>query len=524
MFTGKNGLLVGLGALVFLALHFTFHFLFQTQGVLLTDSWVRVSGDEEVAVDLPEQFLVPNPTIVVYRTAFERDATLLDGELPDVLVLPSISGYGMRVLLNGQMLYQLGDEQEKTANIWSHFHVVHFLPSSLQPQNEIEIQLFALFDAGITGTPYLDRWKNVRDKVVLANVVEDHFFLMAVGMAIIFGLVLLFTAVGVPENRKANVLFGTGMVLVAYYLLDYQFRLYSGSEAAFLLFRKSLFSAMFFSVFLLVSGNEIFATGKMKISRFFSVGLVVVQFFVWTAPSFYVLKLRYNFLLLFLLACIGLFFYLVVSRRQVAFLVSSAFMFLCLVHDLSIVWLDQLQVFYVSYAIVSFVVSIGFVMVYYLRSTHKKLQLAHRKSLMDPLTGAFNRAVLPDICFEKGDSFVLVDLDHFKEMNDRYGHKFGDQVLQDFVRFCRQQMRESDFLVRMGGDEFLLLLKACPKSVSLQRMETVSAVFSKHHSNPFASFSYGICDAGGDFQDCFERADQLLYEMKKGKKEKATDW
>lgn len=85
-------------------------------------------------------------------------------------------------------------------------------------------------------------------------------------------------------------------------------------------------------------------------------------------------------------------------------------------------------------------------------------------SLRDPLTGCYNRRYLADFAHsvetdpETRWGAILIDLDHFKEWNDQYGHAEGDKVLVRMARFLMGRTRSDDPVIRMGGDEFLVLL------------------------------------------------------------------
>jgi two-component system cell cycle response regulator len=88
-------------------------------------------------------------------------------------------------------------------------------------------------------------------------------------------------------------------------------------------------------------------------------------------------------------------------------------------------------------------------------------------ALIDPLTGAFNRrylnAHLPRLLArvvpsEKPISTLMIDIDHFKQINDRYGHATGDGVLREVVNRITNALRPSDLVVRMGGEEFAVIL------------------------------------------------------------------
>lgn len=96
--------------------------------------------------------------------------------------------------------------------------------------------------------------------------------------------------------------------------------------------------------------------------------------------------------------------------------------------------------------------------------THRKqLEVRfHEQSLLDPLTGCFNRRYLKEVQKRLGDlhtwGTIVVDVDDFKAYNDEHGHQAGDEVLIKVSRFLQQNARAEDAVVRMGGDEFLLLL------------------------------------------------------------------
>lgn len=84
----------------------------------------------------------------------------------------------------------------------------------------------------------------------------------------------------------------------------------------------------------------------------------------------------------------------------------------------------------------------------------------------DALTGVYNRentqkmidAILREKAPEGFHGFLILDMDHFKEVNDVYGHVMGDNVLRMLGGFLKEQFREQDVIGRIGGDEFVILL------------------------------------------------------------------
>ena len=88
-------------------------------------------------------------------------------------------------------------------------------------------------------------------------------------------------------------------------------------------------------------------------------------------------------------------------------------------------------------------------------------QIVKKRSLTDSLTGLYNRQFLTDFFVSMNIynyQVLMLDLDHFKEVNDTYGHQFGDKVLQGSAKIIKEQIRDGDILVRYGGEEFLLFL------------------------------------------------------------------
>lgn len=121
-------------------------------------------------------------------------------------------------------------------------------------------------------------------------------------------------------------------------------------------------------------------------------------------------------------------------------------------------------------------------------------------------------------------SLVMFDIDHFKRVNDTYGHQAGDEVIREVSRTLKKVSRESDFAGRYGGEEFGVILVDTDANGALQfaeRLRSAIEATSVEHEGEAIRFtiSLGIAPLGGDERDqgqWIERADQALYRSKEG--------
>jgi diguanylate cyclase (GGDEF)-like protein len=116
-------------------------------------------------------------------------------------------------------------------------------------------------------------------------------------------------------------------------------------------------------------------------------------------------------------------------------------------------------------------------------------QRALKAAKIDTLTGAHNRAAMDDVFDREIElahrhqselSVIIFDLDHFKQINDNYGHTTGDDVLRECVQCSSHALRSTDMLFRFGGEEFVVLLPGVDESGAALAAERLRAVIEKH--------------------------------------------
>lgn len=153
----------------------------------------------------------------------------------------------------------------------------------------------------------------------------------------------------------------------------------------------------------------------------------------------------------------------------------------------------------------------------------------------DYLTGAYNRrqldgyvkAKMRNSTEENSFSAILLDLDEFKQINDRFGHDAGDDALKDAVEIIRGSLRQNDFVARIGGDEFVAIIDINTQPMleqTVKRIEEGVKTFNQNSKRPYSisfSMGYDIYDTRSKymFDDFFKHIDMLMYNNKKVKQE-----
>jgi len=148
---------------------------------------------------------------------------------------------------------------------------------------------------------------------------------------------------------------------------------------------------------------------------------------------------------------------------------------------------------------------------------------------LDPLTGILNRNGFLDklthiapkmVSTNNNLAFLIIDLDHFKSINDRYGHDFGDSVIKHFSHSVSSTLRKTDIFARWGGEEFILICEF-PDTTNLREFsENIGSTPGKTPIDSKPGFTYTVSigvsrfSAGEHFENVFKRADNALYQAK----------
>lgn len=166
-------------------------------------------------------------------------------------------------------------------------------------------------------------------------------------------------------------------------------------------------------------------------------------------------------------------------------------------------------------------------------SNAKLREVLQQQSIIDPLTGLFNRRYMDETLRRELSraarksgclSCVMLDVDHFKQINDTYGHDAGDLVLRSIADAIREGVREGDLVCRYGGEELVLIFPECGKDDALVRTEKIRAsieslqIKQKNQTINKISASFGVAtfpQDGLDAEKLLQAADHAMFSAKK---------
>jgi diguanylate cyclase (GGDEF)-like protein len=180
----------------------------------------------------------------------------------------------------------------------------------------------------------------------------------------------------------------------------------------------------------------------------------------------------------------------------------------------------------ISWVTVAVLIS-GFGLVFTNQLQEQRRMLA-RLATLDPLTGAGNRrlmqhdlekAVAEQRRGHRPATLMVLDLDHFKRINDEHGHEAGDRVLAEFVDALRDALRTEDGLYRLGGEEFVVLLRDMDAATASDTLDDLHSRLSGQVDGPDSPLHFSAGAAalkdGENWSKWLARADRALYEAKR---------
>ncbi len=445
---------------------------------------------------VPFYFRVSKPTSVFLQSEIKR----VLGK--DFLVLGKVSGSRLRVYLNDSEIYEIGGE---TGNLWTRPIIVK-LPKTENNFDILKIEVFGVYDVGIHYVPFLTDSKNANLYYTLVSFFRDGFFLFAIGASLILGIVLLISASRLGGLIDKSILYlGISSIISAVGMLDYTFRTYSGNLVTYLIIEKFLTTLFPISFVFIVRSIEeycyVLKSNKLvKYLGIFSAVLMILS------PTFHWYNRFLSLIQLVVLVQLFYIAYIIFKSKAKLFYFSVSFLIFSVVQTVIVLAMKWHGELLLAYGSVVFRFGVSFALLERLKEISFKAKHFEHKSSIDPLTNAYNRNILERIQL-KG-YLILLDLNGFKKINDTYGHTKGDEILVMFSNLLKFSLREDDFLIRIGGDEFCIITNSENPDSIADRLRKIS------NEQLQIDFSYGIAKLEGDFDRAYREADEKMYKNK----------
>lgn len=493
--------------LVFLGLLLLVRYALNAHGVQLL-SWQVLSDEngifEDQDVTVPFYKLLRRPSTVVLTTRIEKTIRTL------YLYLPQVNGSFFAVYVNDHLVSSVGFRSDRTAYL-SYKPFLLEVPAGAE---NITIELSGAHELGIEMAPTLIG-EEERFRFVLLNFLSDTFVKINIGLCLTLALVLYLVSESMPMNkRQANRFFALSTLLAAIWMFNMISFCTMYNLNAMLLFRKiSIASAYIAFSFLPVAIVRGFFESFSLMDRLVVLINTSIAVLLWVTPTNYFFSLIRSRVALMLFVNAFYITYKIFRTYSKVLAGFSLFFVLTVIFDAFVLLLRIKFKMLSSFGTASLFLGFSYNLVTEYREMMVRETVSHMKSLIDPLTGAYNRGILVETAFNEKDCFVYLDLNSFKQINDTYGHEVGDKILVLLVNTIRSKIKQNDIVVRMGGDEFLVIVRDCdPMSVKKLFDEALVEFQNSHELKP--TFSYGIKRFEGSYQQTLRAVDTEMYRMK----------
>lgn len=520
--------------------------LFQSEGVLRAEgSLLEESSPGESAAEAPAWAedlsfrLMPTSRAgeYTYQARISRE------QLPPApsglyrVLIYRVAGESLVLQWNGQTIVTAGNMENNRTNLWNAQIYGDIPPEKIKEKNLLSLTVQASYEFGGMAHPLFVMGAHQ------ASRMESWFAFhltavpfLAEGCLFFAFILFLFMSSIIPGLvRREYLFYSIASLLMAVNLLDYV--TFSSFPLPLFITKKITLSALYLSVsFIQLGICEQFQVNK-KLSWGFSAIFPLILLVLWLIPDPYWFKNIYRQTNMLILG--ANLSWIVVSglhirKHEYARVLFSASLVMLFFAFADVFSHMTSSVFVFSLTVIGtllFVLGLSFHVVFDYLDMLKKLSMESRraefhynKSIRDSMTGLYNHKFIMTAVTNIAVpySVMMIDADHFKEINDNYGHETGDEVIMMIAGILKASVRADDLVGRYGGDEFMLLLHNCPEETALRIAGSIARDLSKKSLDTPGipgpvSLSIGIY-ASSEHQETGEeslrRADQALYEAK----------
>ncbi len=473
-------------------------------------------------------YVVLEKNISLIKVLLQKTASVFDfGKYTEkeyvYIYFPDIDLSYMEIYADGILQGRFGEPNKRLSYSWFQ-PLVFAVPKNSQ---KIRLILYGNESMGINAKPFFTYSLSKYSIVNAFSIFLIPFFLGLMMVTEIFFLYIFFK---LDKSRKKHFLFfALSILFFSIWTLDLLPHLYFDSQTLYYLTRRVFITSMFISPIFLILGltdkmmnssHPIFNKWMRIVTIFFSAFTLILSIFTPNRLFFSEIEYPYiYFLQIIVYGLIVIASFLTYSRTLIF---SSIVLAFSLVNDT--LWnlnLMESKTLIPIGAIIYFGTISGTLIEEY-KNVFTSERVHFAKSVTDSLTGAYNRHFLDHLKLQSNDTVVLIDLNNLKKINDTHGHEVGDEIIKKLVEVLRSNIRSTDYIVRLGGDEFLVILPNCP----LERAEnliknSLREYRQSHWTHP--TFAYGFKKFEVDFKKTLEEVDKLMYQKKEEMKKESKN-
>ncbi len=473
------------------------------------------------------------------RTYFVLEASLssslLEGLDNPVLVISGMFAQAFEVSLEDKLIARVGDFSRGDSNIWNRAFIVPLLDNAV-PGKKLRIKALSLFEFGLNRAPFLASYKDARIYVGKFNFLLSDLTLLEMGVILAIGFMLLGIAFS-AETRLSSFYGSLGVAFILAFIGQMDMVFFEKLPISLLFFKKIVDFSLYLALIIwYLSMRNFFEAHENSLRKFLK--LTLISF--WLAGLVFIWDLRilrfFDSLFVFLLLLVSVDMFIFSAKGfQKAPSISLVNLFVAgtgfvnalvfLVDFFGKPVIPYLQAINMGTFVMGVCVGVEMIRDFaFISRDYKKVR---EKSMRDELTGAYNRTVLANLEGREAFSILFIDVDNLKEVNDRYGHEAGDQLLIAIAAIIKGRIRKGDALIRYGGDEFVVLLKDCDErdAIRIARgiIEEVRKLEFPFSSTFQAGVSIGVSSRreSESLRESLIRADRALYSAKRRGKGRA---
>ncbi|ABR30714.1 diguanylate cyclase [Thermosipho melanesiensis] len=426
----------------------------------------------------------------------------------DYLYLHYIETASFSIKANETIIYKYG--LKNSGHTW----FPPFLIPLPKNTNTLTIELFGMYSMGL-GKIYFVKENEVW-KYSILKFLTDNFVNISIGLILTLGFLLYLLSRNTDiEKQKAYLFFSYSSFLATVWLFDVL-----SLEYLYYPIRGALVASAYFSFYFLLIGIDLYNFSELKkstkILSFFNIAVGILLLLTFSP---HLLKLFSTLVSPLLIVNAIFVLYKIIKSYIPQNIVFATFFAITIIFDGFVLMFNLPLRFLSPYGIIAIFMSFSSSIIMEYKEKVHELNITYARSLIDPLTGAYNRGILRNLSPNENDILIFIDINKFKYINDTYGHEKGDELLKKLSSIVKSTLNSSNLFIRMGGDEFLIILKNSTKKEAEQTIQKIHEEF-KNSFEFKPTFSWGISTVKSSIENSIRIADNLMYKMK-GKNKKS---